>query len=236
MTNYARYIQRFTACLRVVKQIFVSPMVIREVHLFRGKKIALSFDDGYDYTAEILEKLEKHGVKATFFAVGDWIEKEPETFRKIFENGHEIGNHGFSHTNMLELTDEEVCEEIECVERLAERIIGERIRLFRFPYGKYNEHLVKVVKKKGLVPVGWSVDSEDWTGVKEEKIYDNIMENEELSGKIILLHTMHCQTAAALDLIIPALKRGGYEIIKVSDLMKQCIAYRYKLSDHNLFR
>lgn len=184
------------------------------------KVIALTFDDGYHYTAQILDKLREYNVKATFFVCGDWLEHNVEEFRRIFLEGHEIGNHGYSHLYMDELTDIEVNNEIDRVEQLSSKIIGRNNTLFRFPYGRSNEHLVQIVKKKGLQPIGWSVDGKDWTGITAEEIFKNVIESELLeNGSIIILHTMNEHIVEALDLIIPALIEKRYTMVKVSEML-----------------
>lgn len=183
------------------------------------KMVALTFDDGYQNTALILDKLKDYNVKATFFVCGDWLEHSAEEFRRIFIEGHEIGNHSYSHLHMEGLTDVEVNDEIDRVEELSNRITGKNNTLFRFPYGRSNEYLMQLIMKKGFQPVGWSVDSMDWTGITAEEIFRNVIGNELLrNGAIILLHTTGRHTVEALDLIIPALREKGYTMVKVSEL------------------
>lgn len=187
---------------------------------FNGeKKIALTFDDGYKNSVEILDKLKKYEIKATFFVCGDWIKDNAEEFKRIFQEGHEIGNHTYNHLQMDELSDSEVNDEIDSVEELSRKIIGEQNILFRFPYGKSNKHLVRLIEKKGFSGIGWSIDTRDWTGITAEEIFTNVVESKELKdGAIILLHTTSMHTAEALDLIIPYLMETGFEMVKISDL------------------
>lgn len=203
---------------------------IDSICLCKRKIVALTFDDGYGYASQILHKLSRHQVKATFFLCGDWLEKNPEDCRKISEGGHEIGNHSYSHTNMLNLSDTEICREIDRTERKLEEITGKESRLFRFPYGKSSRRLTQLVERNGLLPVRWSVDSNDWRDISAEKICSNIINNKGLdNGAIILFHTNHQHTAEALDLVIPALKRMGYQMTTVSELIGATGIYRYKM-------
>lgn len=193
--------------------------IVRAVRC-KANQMSLTFDDGYEYTPEILEKLEQYHIKATFFLTGDWMEKNPELCRRISEAGHEIGNHGYSHCDMTLLPEKEAREEIGRGQQLIKKATGKRCVLFRFPYGTCNEELLELVKKQGLRAVRWSISSSDWTGIDAEEICRNVMESKNLKkGAIVLLHTTHSQTIEALDLLIPALHKKGYQLVTVSDLL-----------------
>lgn len=186
----------------------------------KKKMIALTFDDGYKYTMEILEKLEQYDVRATFFLTGDWIEQAPTICRKVSEAGHEIGNHGFSHSDMTKQSQSDALEEINRMQKLIRETAGKECVLFRFPYGMCNEDLVKLVKKQGLNAIQWSISSQDWSGIDARTICRNVLKNEKLTkGAIVLLHTTHYETVKAVDQLIPALKAKGYQLVTVSDLL-----------------
>lgn len=190
------------------------------------KQVALTFDDGHKYAMEILEGLQKHHVKATFFLCGWCMERDPEICRSIYKGKHEIGNHSYSHAYMDKLSDPEVLEEIGKVQQISEKLTGRESKWFRFPYGKKDEHLCQLVHQKGLRSVGWSIDSRDWEGISAEQIFNNVMEQREIrSGDIILMHTSGAHTAEALDLIIPALKRQGCQMVRISDLAWRPLLY-----------
>lgn len=205
-------------CRSTVKQL----MIGKQVHSVRcrKKRVALTFDDGYEHTMKILDKLEQYHIKSTFFMVGDWIEQNPMLCWKVFEMGHEIGNHSYSHFDMTDLSEAEACEEVKRVQRLIRKVTGKECILFRFPYGKCNLGLTELVKKQGLKAVKWSIESCDWMGIDAETICKNVLGSKKLKrGAIVLLHTTHYETVEALDLLIPALKRKGYELVRVSDLI-----------------
>lgn len=192
---------------------------VKYVHC-REKMIALTFDDGYEYTKEILEKLRHHHVKATFFMVGDWVEQEPALCRKVSEAGHEIGNHSYSHCDMTQLSRDDALVEIKRAQNLIGKITGKECTLVRFPYNKCNMALMGVVKEQGLHAIGCSFDSFDWTGIEAEMICKNVLESKKLKrGAIVLMHTNHYNTVEALDQLIPVLKRKGYQLVRVSDML-----------------
>lgn len=197
--------------------------------LNRRKKLALTFDDGHKYPDQVFQKLEQYNIKATFFLCGNCIEKNLEIYRKIYKAGHEIGNHSYNHPHMAELSKEEVLSELKQTQQLMRKITdeGEEPGLFRFPYGSKNETVLRFVEKQGFIPVSWTVDSKDWTGISAEEICNNIMKSEHLGhGAIILMHTSGAHTVEALDLLIPQLRKRGYEIVKISELFQIIPRYR----------
>lgn len=210
----------------------------KDIYMTPTKKIALTFDDGYQYTIPLLEKLKAHGIKATFFPCGDWINSFPEEYQRIALDGHEIGNHSYHHFHMTELSDAEIHAEIYQVQELSRKLIGKCSRLFRFPYGDSNEHLIKLIKNQEFIPIKWSIDSRDWAGISAEKIYKNVVENSALkNGAIILMHTTSKHTLEALDMIIPALKKKGYIMVRVSELPSRqtCIISYFLFYIHQSF-
>ncbi len=205
---------------------------VYQVHFCRKKLLALTIDAswGNAYTPLILEKLKQYHVQATFFVSGIWIEKYAKDYRKIFEDGHEIGNHSYKHPHMRELSEEEILREIGQTEQLSKEIIGKEGVLFRFPYGESDERLLQLIQKKGFMSINWSVDSKDWKGISAEEIFQNIVKDDNLGkGAIILMHNSGEHTAEALELVIPFLREMGYQIVKVTDLLNAVPLYRLKL-------
>lgn len=197
------------------------------------KKIALTFDDGHKYVGQVFEKLEQYGVKSTFFLCGTCIEKNPDIYKKIYDAGHEIGNHSYNHPHMVELSEAEILSELNRTEQLLSQIAGEKegLKLFRFPYGSKNEMIIRLVESQGFIPVTWTIDSRDWTGITAEEIYNNVSESEHLEhGAIILMHTSGAHTIEALDLLIPQLRRKGYEMTKISELFREIPQYKDMVS------
>ena len=140
----------------------------------------------------------------------------------MLEDGHDIGNHSYKHPLMLELT-EEICKEIDRTEQLSQNIIKADCKFFRFPYGKINKDLIKLVGKLGFIPVKWNIDSWDWKEISAEEVCRNVA--------IVLMHNNREHTVVILDLIILALKEKGYELVKVSELLNTVPIYKRKLKN-----
>ncbi|TDT61074.1 polysaccharide deacetylase family sporulation protein PdaB [Fonticella tunisiensis] len=184
------------------------------------KKIAISFDAawGSEYTDEILKILEKNDVKATFFLVGSWVDKYPDQVRRIYDMGHEIGNHSATHPHFTQLDVQKMKEEIFITSDKIKNITGVGTSVFRPPFGDYNSDVVKAVKEAGHYCIQWDVDSLDWKNPGEEFIINRVT-NQVGSGSIVLFHNNAEQTPKVLDKIIKDLKKKGYEFVKISELI-----------------
>lgn len=185
-------------------------------------KVALTINCAWnaDDIDLILETLTKNQVKATFFMVGDWIEKFPEAVKKIYESGNEIANHSESHPHVNNLPYEKNVEQItKCSERV-KQITGNPTTLYRGPYGEYNDTVIKAAKSLNMQVIQWNIDSLDYKGLTGKEMLSRI--NEKLSsGSIILMHSGAKYTGETLDMILTGIKSQGYEIVKVSDLIYQ---------------
>ncbi|MGN0316057.1 MAG: polysaccharide deacetylase family protein [Fusicatenibacter sp.] len=185
-------------------------------------KIALTFDAawGNEDTAKILEILDTHQVKATFFITGGWAEQYPEDVSRIYAAGHDLGNHSQSHKNMSQLSGTDCRKEILAVHDKVKELTGYEMFLFRPPYGDYNNQVINNVKACGYYPIQWSVDSLDWKNYGAESILQTVTESKELrNGAIILCHNGAKYTADALDSLITALEEKGYTFVPVSELI-----------------
>lgn len=192
-------------------------------------QVALTFDDGHKYAAQVVEKLNEYNVKATFFLCGSYIETDLDIYKNISKSGHEIGNHSYSHPNMLKISKNEILTELSKTQQLISQITNTDAQplLFRFPYGSQNDELIQFVEKQGYVSVSWTIDTKDWTGISAEEIYYNISKSPKLkNGAIILMHTSGKHTLEALDLIIPALKNSGYKMVLISELFQSNAHYK----------
>lgn len=166
----------------------------------------------------ILEVLKNNNVQITFFMVGEWVDKNPEAVRKIYEAGHEIGNHSNTHPHVNNLTYEQNLEEIEKCSQKIEQITGAKPTLYRAPYGEYNETVIKTAFENGYYPIQWNRDTLDYQALTGEQMWKRIGEKLQ-SGDIILSHNGTAHTADSLDMLIKNIKQKGYEIVKVSDLI-----------------
>lgn len=184
------------------------------------KKVALTMNCAWnaDDIDSILETLEKTKVKITFFIVGDWADKYPEEVKKIYENGHEIGNHSNTHPHVNKLSIEKNIEEIEKASEKLKKIINKNINLYRCPYGEYNDTVINAANKINYYTIQWSLDTLDYTGLTGEKIWERL-DTKLKNGDIILMHNGTDHTADSLEMLINNIQKKGYKIQKVSDLI-----------------
>jgi peptidoglycan/xylan/chitin deacetylase (PgdA/CDA1 family) len=177
-------------------------------------KIYLTFDDGPipQVTEWVLEELKKYNVKATFFCIGDNIEKHPEIFKKVLGEGHAIGNHTFNHLNGWKTTTETYLENFDrCKESIQQFAISNLTsKIFRPPYGKIKRSQAKAIRKSGYKIIMWDVLSVDFDPtLSREKCLQNVLSNVE-SGSIIVFHDS-----------IKALKNLEYVLPKTLEFLKE---------------
>ena len=203
----------------------------------RPGEVALTFDDGpdADWTPKILDELKAEKVPATFFIVGENGQENPGLLRRIVDEGHDIGNHSFTHPNLGEIPHGVTTVELNATQRLIQSATGRGTTLFRAPYfgdaepqtADEVEPIVEA-KKLGYIAVGLHIDPDDWqtpgTDVIAQRVVDGIVNqttDEDVRGQIVLLHDGggdRSQTLAALPKIIDALKAKGYKFVTVSQL------------------
>ena len=196
------------------------------------QKIALTFDDGPDakFTPQILDILKTNNVKATFFIVGINGDLNPDLIRRIANEGHEIGNHTFTHPNVAAISKQQFRLELNATERLLESVIGHRTLLFRPPYAEDIEpetpDQVEPLRFTGSLNyynIGMQIDPNDWRSPGVDKIVkDTIDAAKNNEGNIVLLHDAggdRSETVAALPLIIKGLRDAGFEFVPVSTLI-----------------
>ena len=189
------------------------------------KIVALTFDDGPHprTTAEILDVLKEYGVRATFFNVGENAVKRPELTAREAAEGHEIGNHTFSHINIKPLSPEKVKKQILDTETAVTDAANVKTTLFRPPEGRIGEAGERVAEELGYTVVLWSVDTRDWTHRTAYAIAKTVTDNVK-DGDVILCHDFisgESHTAEALRIFIPKLLEEGYEFVTVSELISK---------------
>ena len=200
--------------------------VSRELPIYcvdrKDKVVALTFDAawGNEDTQQILDILEKHNVKVTFFATGGWVETYPDDVKRIIEAGHAFGNHSENHKFMTKLSDEQKKQELMQVHDKVKALTGYEMCLFRPPYGDYNDAVVKAAESLGYYTIQWSVDSLDWKDYGVDSIIKTVTQHRNLdNGAIILMHNGAKYTADALDSVITSLKEQGYSFVTVAQLI-----------------
>ncbi len=186
-------------------------------------RIALTFDDGPSPTVTpgVLEVLREHGVHATFFVLGEPAERYPDTLRAIVEAGHELGNHGWSHTSFRSLFPSQIDGELDRTADRIEAVGGARPRLVRPPFGRFPESSVALAARRGEDFVLWSVDGGDTersAGRPALDIANAVVRGAE-PGAIVLLHDRNPTTLRALPLILGGLDRKGLQVVPVSELL-----------------
>ena len=190
------------------------------------KVVALTIDDGSDggSYARILQILDKHQVKATFFLTGDGAERHPQLVRDTATKGHEIGNHSYNHPDFTKISTTEMTNQLARTETIIRNLTGRSTKpYFRAPYGATNSTVLNTVGNAGYAyTFHWTIDTLDWTGNTANVIYNRVM-NGLVPGAIILMHTGQgaSGTPAALDRMIPAMKNLGYRFVTISQLLKR---------------
>lgn len=187
----------------------------------KNKRIAITFDDGPTiYTALILELLEQHQAKATFFCIGQQIEKYPNILKQAFDQQHLIGNHTYTHAkNTGFLSTEKMLEEITKNDRIIEAVIGVKPLLYRPPFGVTNPHVAKAVKRSGHAVIGWSIRSLDTVISDEKKILETVISKVK-PGSVILFHDINPQTVRIVEQLLNFLSENEYQCVTVADLFK----------------
>lgn len=173
---------------------------------------------GNEYIPDLLEIFEKNNINITFFIEGRWADKFPELLCLIDSKGHEIGNHGYSHAHHAQLSLEQNIEEIKKTEDVIEKIINKKTSLFAPPYGEFSDNTVKATDELGYKLIMWTIDTIDWKKPGVDYIIDKVLNNAG-NGKIVLMHPTE-DTVRALPTIIENLKKEGYKISTVSDVIK----------------
>ncbi len=185
-----------------------------------NKAVSLTFDAawGNEDTQKLIDILGKYGVKATFFLVGEWVDKYPESVRALYEAGMEIGNHSDTHPHLAKLSEKQIIDEVSLCSGKIEAITGDEVELFRCPYGEYDDQVVTTLRGMGLQPIQWDVDSLDWKDLSAGEICKRVT-GKVTGGSIVLFHNAAKHTPEALPEIIEFLLREGYEIVPVSELL-----------------
>ncbi len=193
-----------------------------------SKRIALTYDDGPNdpHTYRLLEVLEKHGARATFFLIGRYVEQRPEIVRDVVKSGHAIGNHTFTHPNLAVASVVQNRLQMEECQRAILEVAGEAPRLFRPPFGGRRPATLQIARSLGLEPVMWNVTSYDWQTPPAEKIV-RICVRQMRGGDVILMHdgsheafgADRAQTVLATGMLLERYRAAGYEFVSIPEVM-----------------
>ncbi|MEK3731076.1 MULTISPECIES: polysaccharide deacetylase family protein [Paenibacillus] len=200
--------------------------------------IALTFDDGPDpkNTGLILDLLKQYEAKATFFVVGSRVEKHPELVARAIGEGHEIGNHSFTHPSFHHIAAAKLKNELSRTQDAIYNASGFTSVLFRPPGGSYNEGIVHTSQDIGMLTVLWSwhQDTLDWRKPGAQAIVRKVLNNAR-NGDIVLMHDYvpnSSQTVEALKTILPELKQRGFSFVTVTELLSYQDKSHKSMVDH----
>ena len=181
---------------------------------------SISFDAawGNEDTELLIEILARYNVKTTFFVVGDWVDKYPESVKALHDAGHEVMNHSNHHDHYNTLTAEEIIADVTaCNEKIA-AITGVTPTLIRCPYGEYDDHVIAAIRSMGMEPIQWDVDSLDWKDYDASTICSRVTGKME-TGSIALFHNAALHTPEALPDILESLTHKGLTVVPISQLI-----------------
>ena len=186
------------------------------------KCVALTFDAawGNEDTQTLIDILDRYNAKATFFVVGFWAEKYPESVKALHDAGHEVMTHSDDHAHFNSLSPARMAENLNAGCAKIEAVTGVRPSLFRPPYGEYNDAVVETAEAQGLTTIQWSVDSLDWKDLSAAEITRRVTGSVG-PGDIVLFHNAAKHTPEALPGILEWLLQNGYRPVKVSELLLQ---------------
>lgn len=185
------------------------------------KVCALTFDDGPDpeTTPMILDALKKHGAHASFFLVGANVDRHADIVRRIQQEGHDVGNHTYSHVRLSFCSAKKTLREIDAASQSLRAAVGAECRFFRPPYGRFmGEQQELLDAHADMRTIMWDVCPNDWTLTSPKQLLDNVLA-ELRPGSIILLHDVHRNTALAMEALILMLQREGYRCLSVSEML-----------------
>jgi len=199
-------------------------MMIHEVAT-RRNRIAFTFDDGPDpvYTPQLADLFREHGGKATFFVVGRELERYPDVAKALHEEGHELGNHSYTHPRLPELSEAGRREELDRTEALIERIAGAKPTSYRAPYLATDESLDAFVRERGYASAGGTnIDARDWSMPGADHIVDATRPALRPGG-VILLHDGggdRSQTVEAVRRLLSEAIALGLEPVTFGELVR----------------
>ena len=184
------------------------------------KVCAISFDAawGNEDTQTLIDILAQYNVKTTFFVVGDWAEKYPESVKALHEAGHEVMSHSDHHDHYNSLSTQQIIDDVTASNARISASTGVTPTLIRCPYGEYDDHVIAAIRSMGMEPIQWDVDSLDWKDYDAATIYKRVTSKVQ-PGSIVLFHNAALHTPEALPDILSYLIREGYTVVPISQLI-----------------
>jgi len=196
-------------------------------------KIALTFDDGpSQFTDYILDILEQHDARATFFVLGNRVHSRADIIRRTVELGNEVAGHSWNHRNFAGLSADAIRAQIRDTSAAIEYVLGEPPpQFFRPPYGIVTSRVRRVAEEFEYSIINWSIDPKDWQNRDADIIYKLVMENA-IDGGVVLLHDIRIYTKEAVERIVPSLIEKGFQLVTVSELLEYLY---YELAPGDVF-
>jgi peptidoglycan/xylan/chitin deacetylase (PgdA/CDA1 family) len=198
-----------------------SPITFSSVHV-DGPYIAMTFDDGPSatLTPKLLDILAAHRIKATFFVIGENVAEHPEIVARAAREGHEIGNHSWSHPNFGKMSDDGVRSQLQRTDDAIKSAIGSRPTLLRPPYGSITAREKRWIHDQfGYEIILWDVDPYDWKRPGPPVVRNRILK-ETRPGSIVLSHDIHPGTIEAMPSTFDALEAKGFKFVTISELIR----------------
>lgn len=183
--------------------------------------IAITYDDGPhpQNTLKILDILNKYNAKATFFMLGENVERNKWIPKKVVEQGSQIGTHSWNHPNLNKLSENDILFQISNSSKLIEEASGKEVKVFRPPYGNANQMVRNIARKENKAIILWNIDTEDWKSKDSKKVAEHVLDNVK-EGDIVLMHDIYPSTVEASEEIVRELTNRGYELVTVSELFE----------------
>jgi peptidoglycan-N-acetylglucosamine deacetylase len=182
------------------------------------KCIALTYDDGpFPDTSRLARIMRREKVKATFFMLGENVQRYPEAVKDVQATGSELANHSWNHPSLPGLSNSGMRSQLNRTSQEIEKVSGLKVSLMRPPYGANNQRLDQVSKKLGLAEIFWTVDTLDWKYQDTDRLVDYVLDN---AGRddVVLMHDIHESTVDGARAIFRGLKKRGYTLVTVSEL------------------
>ena len=187
----------------------------------RSQKVcSISFDAawGNEDTQTLIDILAQYDVKTTFFVVGDWAEKYPESVKALHDAGHEVMSHSNHHDHYNSLSTQQIIDDVTASNQRISAATGVTPTLIRCPYGEYDDHVIAAIRSMGMEPIQWDVDSLDWKDYDAETICKRVTSKVQ-PGSIVLFHNAALHTPEALPTILSCLINDGYTVVPISQLI-----------------
>ena len=182
------------------------------------KCIALTYDDGpADYTSRLAGILRQEKVKATFFMLGENVQRYPQAVKDVQATGSELANHSWNHPDLSRLSNSGMRSQLERANDEIEEVAGTKVTLMRPPYGANNHRLDAVARELGLAEIYWNVDTEDWKYKDTDRLIE-YMSDAAARDEVVLMHDIHESTVDAASAVFKGLKKRGFTMVTVSEL------------------